>query len=232
MSFTNITAVFQKQCKDIFKNKEILAQFILFPVIAIIMENAVQIEGMPENYFVNLFATMFIGMAPLTAMAAILAEEKEKNTLRMLFMSNVKPSEYLIGTGSYIWCISMFGGCVFGITANYQGKVLVHFLLIMAAGILASMLIGAAIGAISKTQMMATSLTVPVMMIFAFLPMLSMFNKTIEKVSAITYSGQISRLLNQVQTVRADSENVLVILFNMALAAAVFGYAYKKSGLV
>ena len=75
---TNILAILKKQMKDTFKNKEILIQFILFPVIAIIMENAINIEGMPERFFVTLFATMYIGMAPLTSMAAIIAEEKEK----------------------------------------------------------------------------------------------------------------------------------------------------------
>lgn len=45
------------------------------------------------------FITMHIVMIPIINMANIIAEEKEKNTLRVLIMSNVKPMEYLIGIG-------------------------------------------------------------------------------------------------------------------------------------
>ena len=72
----NIKAVFLKQVKDIFKNKTILVQFVMFPMLVIIMENVVVIEGMPEHFFVRMFSFMYIGMAPLISMAAILAEEK------------------------------------------------------------------------------------------------------------------------------------------------------------
>ena len=91
----NIAAIFKKQLKDTLKNKTVLIQFVMFPVLTLIMNNAIKMQEMPENFFVNLFATMYIGMAPLTSIASIISEEKEKNTLRVLIMSNVKPYEYL-----------------------------------------------------------------------------------------------------------------------------------------
>ena len=63
------------------------------------MTNSVKIEGMPPDFFVNMFAVMYIGMAPLVAMSAIISEEKEKNTLRVLMMADVTPGQYLAGTG-------------------------------------------------------------------------------------------------------------------------------------
>ena len=59
--------------------------------MTVIMENAISLEGMPELFFTKLFAIMYIGMAPITSVAAIISEEKEKNTLRVLMMANVKP---------------------------------------------------------------------------------------------------------------------------------------------
>lgn len=76
----NTIAIIKKQLKDTLKNKTVLIQFIMFPMLTLIMNHTIAIDGMPENFFVNLFATMYIGMAPLTSMAAIIAEEKEKNT--------------------------------------------------------------------------------------------------------------------------------------------------------
>jgi len=223
-----MTAIFKKQMKDTLKNKTVLIQFIMFPVLTFIMDHAISIDEMPENFFVILFAAMYIGMAPLTSMAAIIAEEKEKNTLRVLMMSNVKPHEYLLGIGSYVWLMCMLGAAVICITGGYGLQVGAAFLGIMAVGILVSLLVGAAIGAWSKTQMAATSLTVPVMMVFSFMPMLSMFNDGIAKVAKFTYTEQISLMLNQINSLQLGAENIIIIAVNMSVAAALFTVAYKK----
>ena len=224
-------AIFHKQLIETFKNKTILIQFIMFPALTVIMENAIKIDGMPAHYFANLFAVMYVGMAPLTSMASIISEEKEKNTLRVLLLSNVHPLSYLLGTGCYIWIICMIGATVIGLSSGYTGITLFHFLIVMAVGILISILIGAAIGTRSKNQMTATSVTVPVMMIFSFLPMLAMFNDTISKVAKVTYSQQISLLLSDIENVTISTQNTVIILINIALTLTAFLYAYRRFGL-
>ncbi len=47
----NVSAIFRKQLKDTLKNKTVLIQFIMFPVLTLIMNNAIRIDGMPENFF-------------------------------------------------------------------------------------------------------------------------------------------------------------------------------------
>lgn len=227
----NIKAIFWKQVKDTLKNKAILIQFVMFPVMALFMENFVVIEGMPEHFFVNMFAFMYVGMAPICSMSAILAEEKDEYTLKVLLMSDVKPTEYLTGTGSYVWLACMFGACVLGIVGEYKGTEFLSFLLIMAVGILASLLIGAAVGTWSANQMTATSLAVPVMLVFAFLPMFSMFNETIKKAARFAYSEQIRVLINGLGTEAVSMENVMVISLNIVIALAIFIFAYRRCGL-
>ena len=227
----NIAAVFSKQLKETLKNKSILIQFLMFPVMVLIMENAIVLEGMPEHFFVKLFAVMFVGMAPLTCMSSILSEEKEKNTLRALMMSNVHPFEYLIGIGLYVWLMCMVGAAVFAVTGGYESKDFLMFMVIMAAGILLSELTGAVIGVFSKDQMAATSVTVPVMMVFSFLPMLSMFNESIEKIAKVTYSQQLSILINGLGTAEVKPESILVIAANFIISALLFALVFKKKGL-
>lgn len=227
----NIFAIFKKQLKDTIKNKTVLIQFVMFPVLTVIMNNAVKIEGMPDNFFVNLFAAMFIGMAPLTSIASVISEEKETNTLKVLVMSDVKPYEYLLGIGSYIWIMCMLGSAVICAAGNYTYKEAALFMCIMAAGILASLLIGAAIGVLSKTQMTATSVTVPVMMIFSFMPMLSMFNSSIEKIARFTYSEQVSRMLENIGGLQIDTKSILIIGANMIVFLLIFIFSYRKKGL-
>ena len=227
----NISAIFLKQIKETFKNKTVLIQFIMFPAFAFIMENAIKIDNMPDHFFVKLFAVMFVGMAPLTCVSSIISEEKEKNTLRALMMSNVKPTQYLFGVGSYIWLMCMVGAFVFAICGNYSGKDFIMFILIMAAGVLLSILIGAIIGICCKNQMTSTSITVPIMMIFSFLPMISMFNESIEKVAKVTYSQQISILINGIGITPIQFENIAIIAVNLLLAVICFAIAFKKRGL-
>lgn len=227
----NILAIFRKQLKDTLKNKTVLIQFLMFPILTLVMNNAIKIDGMPENFFVNLFAAMYVGMAPLTSMAAIIAEEKENNTLRVLMMSNVKPHEYLVGVGSYVWFSCMLGAAIICIAGSFKPQTGAAFMGVMAAGIFVSLLAGAAIGTWSKTQMMATSLTIPIMMVFSFLPMLSMFNTTIAKIAKFTYTEQISLMLYRIDSLNFHTENFIIVSVNIAVAAALFTAAYQKCGL-
>ena len=224
----HIFAILWKQIKDTFKNKAILIQFLMFPVMTIIMENSMNIEGMPEHFFVNMFATMYVGMAPLVSISSIIAEEKENNTLRVLHMANVKAGEYFIGNAIYIWIICMIGSVVMGFAGGYEGELLIKFLLFMAAGHLISILLGATVGIFSKNQMMATSIMVPVMMVFSFVPMISMFNETIKKVGKVFYSQQLSLLLNNLQKAKPDGECIAVVFGNVLIIGILFVLGYRR----
>lgn len=227
----NIKAVFMKQLLDTVKNKTVFIQFLMFPIIAIIMENTVKIEDMPEHFFAKLFAVMFVGMAPLSCMSAIISEEKEKNTLRALMMCSVKPWQYLISVGAYIFIMCMVGTAVFAVLGEYKGTELAVFIFSVAFGIILSELIGAVIGIFSRNQMAATSLTLPIMMIFSFSPMLSMFNETIKKIAGITYLQQISNILNGMGTSEISVKSIIVISANFIIGLVLFAFVYKKKGL-
>lgn len=228
----HIITIMQKQMKDTLKNKTVLIQFIMFPLLGIIMTKSMQIEGMPENFFVNLFSTMYIGMAPLTSVSAIISEEKEKNTLRVLLMAKVSPMQYLIGIGSYVFLACMFGSVIFSVLLqNVTTSHRIIFLLIMALGIITSIMIGGVIGIISKNQMAATSVTVPVMMIFSFLPMLSIFNDKIAKIAQFTYSEQIRLLINSLQDSGDYIKNITVIVVNIVIFCLILYRQMRTSAL-
>lgn len=225
----NIIIIIKKQLKDTIKNKTILIQFILFPLMTVIMENAISIEGMPELFFTKLFAIMYIGMAPITSVAAIISEEKEKNTLRVLMMANVKPWQYLCGVGFYVWAICMIGAGV--MSMGFSGKDRAFFLGLMGIGFFISILAGACVGIFAKNQMAATSLVMPGMMILAFLPMLSMFNEKIAKVATIFYTEQLKNILEKMSFSDMPENAVWIILINAVVLVCLFSFAYKRKGL-
>lgn len=225
----NIIIIIKKQLKDTVKNKTILIQFILFPLMTVIMENAISLEGMQELFFTKLFAIMYIGMAPITSVAAIISEEKEKNTLRVLMMANVKPWQYLCGVGFYVWAICMIGAGV--MSMGFSGKDRAFFLGLMGIGFFISILAGACVGIFAKNQMAATSLVMPGMMILAFLPMLSMFNEKIAKVAKIFYTEQLKNILEKMSFSDMPENAVWIILINAVVLVFLFSFAYKRKGL-
>ena len=228
-----VRTIFLKQIKDTIKNKAVLIQFVLFPLMAVILENAVKIADMPEHFFVLMFSSMYVGMAPLTCISAIISEEKETGTLGMLRMSNVRAWEYLVGIGIYDFVLCMAGSCVFVWVGEYKGWRMGAFFAVLASGILISILIGAIIGLMSKNQMGATSVTVPVTMVFAFLPMLSLFNEKIREIAKFVYSYQIQDALGKIRETEGMKELVRgvqpeILVVNLLLAAVLFGVVYKR----
>lgn len=225
----HILVIIKKQIKDTLKNKTVLIQFILFPLLTLIMENAVTLKDMPPYFFTKLFAVMYIGMAPFSATAAVLAEEKEKNTLRVLMMADVKPWEYLTGVAVYVWTICMLGAALMSL--GLQETQRLPFLLIMGSGFLISVIAGACIGIFAKNQMMATSLIMPFMMIFSFAPMLSMFNETIRKFAAFVYTQQLKLLIDDMGFDGISKTGGVVLLASAAACVGIFLLAYRKKGL-
>ena len=225
----NVLVIIKKQLKDTLKNKTVLIQFIMFPLMTLIMEHAISLPDMPELFFTKLFSVMYMGMAPLTSAAAIISEEKEKNTLRVLMMANVKPWEYLLGVGTYVWILCMAGAGI--MATGLPASDIPFYLGVMAAGFVISIALGACIGIFSSNQMTATSLFVPVMLVFSFLPMLAMFNDKIEKVARIFYTQQLRVLMNQMSFEGIKPESILILTVNAVLAIALFFVAFKRKGL-
>ncbi len=225
----NVLVIIKKQLKDTLKNKTVLIQFIMFPLMTLVMENAISLPDMPELFFTKLFSVMYMGMAPMTSAAAIISEEKEKNTLRALMMANVKPWEYLLGVGTYVWILCMAGAGI--MATGLSASDIPFYLGVMAAGFVISIALGACIGIFSSNQMTATSLFVPVMLVFSFSPMLAMFNDKIEKVARIFYTQQLRVLMNQMSFEGIKPESILILTVNAVLAIALFFVAFKRKGL-
>ena len=224
----NIITIIKKQIKDTVKNKPVLIQFLMFPVMTLIFENAIDVD-MPELFFVKMFSSMYVGMAPLVAAASIISEEKEKNTLRVLMMAGVRPFEYLTGVSAYIWILCMAGSAVMA-TCLPSGDI-PFFMAIMGAGCIISIFIGACIGIFAKNQMVTTSLMMPVMMILSFSPMLAMFNDKIEKVARFVFTQQIKVTVDGMSFESAGRFGMCVLFANAALALVLFFAAFRKKGL-
>ncbi len=226
-------AVFTKQLKDTLKNKGTMIQFVMFPILALIFTNAIAKSqpSLPDNYFVSMFAIMYAGFVPMVTMASIISEEKEQKTLKVLMMANVKPWQYLLGTGGYVLLLCGVGSCAFGMIGGYSGAEFVRFLAVMLCGVVTSLFLGAAVGIISKNQITATAIVLPIGMLAGFLPMIAMFNTKFEAAARVLYTQQINYMIQDISVANFTPERFLIIGGNMVVFLLVFFAAYKKGNL-
>lgn len=227
----SIKAVFFKHALDIFKNRMVLIQFAVFPIIAFAMTELVAKadDTIPDSMFVMMFAAIFAGMIMLTTTAGVIAEDKEHKSLRFLIIAGVKPYEYLLGMGGVLLSASLIVSCVFALMGGFDGRRFLLFLSVMMLGSTASMLLGASIGIFSKNQQAATAISMPVAMILGFCPIFTLFNETAKRIFSIFYTQQMSLVVNDFST---DIVNpILIILSNIAALTVLFTLVYKKKGL-
>ncbi|MDR0373557.1 MAG: ABC transporter permease [Nitrososphaerota archaeon] len=224
-------AIFIKQLQDTFKNRMILIQFAMFPIMAFVMTELVAKanDGIPNNMFVTMFAAIFVGMTPLVMTNSAIAEDREHKSLRFLVMAGVKPYEYLLGIGGFVLVVCSLASVVFGLIGGFAGMEFVKFVSVLILGSVASILLGSIIGILSKNQQAATAVGTPVFMILAFTPMIASFNETIEKAADIFYTQQINVLVNDFSV--GVTKPFLIIMANIAILLVLFILAYKKKGL-
>jgi ABC-2 type transport system permease protein len=226
-----IFAIFHKQIKDVLKNTSVLILFFIYPIIAFVMTTAMSEQLGQASFFISIFGTMHAVFTPIVTSAAIIAEEKEKNTLRVLIMSNVKPFEYLISIGGFVFICTLLTGSSFIAIGNYGGITALNFILYMAIGCICSIILGLSIGGSAKNMMGANAIAVPFGMLFAFLPMLSSFNKSIEKLSKFTYGQQVSNLISTPENIGFSLDNIAVISVNLLLFLFAFVIVFRRNRL-
>ena len=248
----SIKAVFKKQVKDMIRNAGVWIQFLIFPVVAFIMTELVAKSdifaaqemmegaitfGVSDTMFVNMFSAVFVGMALIPVAAGIIAEDKERKSLRFLVMAGVKPSAYLLGIGGVIFIFSLLPSLAFGLIAGFQGIDFWVFMAAMMSGAAASTLLGLSIGIFSNNQQAATGIAMPFALILGFGPMIGMFNENVKSFFSVFYTQQLDTLINSFNTANGLTAEVNflqafgIIWANIAVLIVVFATAFTKKGL-
>lgn len=136
-TINHICAIFIKQIKDSLKNRLVLVVFFMFPILALVFKEIV--SEVELDFILPSFITMNTVMVPIIFMSSIVSEEKEKKTLRMLIMSNVKAWEYLIGVGFCVFLLALISNCFFLFIIPFNAKEIVTFIVSSIIGIILSL---------------------------------------------------------------------------------------------
>jgi len=223
-------AIFVKQLKDTYNNMGVLIQFAIFPLVALAMTVFVARgdDYMPDTMFVNMMSAAFAGMALIPTVANIVAEDKEKKSLRFLAMAGLKPASYILGVGGVMFVASMVPVVAFAFIGGLEGNTLRNFVAIMMSGVAASIMLGLSIGILAKNQQAAAGLAMPIAMLLGFGPMISDFNETVHEVMLFFYTQQFNEVNNNPD---ALTRPFLVMGANILVLVVFFSIVYKKKGL-
>ncbi|KJB87371.1 ABC transporter [Paenibacillus sp. E194] len=176
-SINRVSAMIQKEWKDALKNQMLLITAALPLIFAFMFSKGEAGDGatllmMPVN--------MALLMTCLFVQSMIVAEEKEKHTLRVLMLSPAKPLEVLLGKSAISVFLTVCALVATFLIANTPGLPLVGLVMLIVPSLIMYVAFGTLTGLLSRTMMETSFVGMPLMIIFLMGPMFkSIFNSSL-----------------------------------------------------
>ena len=212
-SMKRANAIFQKDFKDISRNSAVSVT-ALMPLILAFIYGKMGDMTIDLHYMIINFTLVTVGSF---VQCSLIAEEKEKNTLRGLMLSPASTLE-ILGGKSLLSTIASMIIVVFGIMlTGYQPENVV----VIAVAILFTSFffigLGTLLGLLAKSVMEASVIVLPFMFIFGFGSMFSMFadKYPILKVMDYTPNAQLVILAKKVES----GVGIVEVLPNLGIIA-------------
>lgn len=231
MKLHHINAIFKKTYKDMIRNKRQLLFFLMFPITTYIFYYSI-----PEDnqVFPIVFLPVNILFCSLNIMSSIIAEEKEKGTLRSLIFANVKPIEYFLGNGLFVLIATIISSSLFLPVIDISGINYLYYYLFVTLSSICSMILGATIGIIVKNQMSANGVCAPITIILGMLPTFGAMNKNFYDISQILYTTKFANTVAEITNkldVTINFEIIITYIINFIACLLIFSITYKRKKL-
>lgn len=186
-------------------------------------------------YALSMGLVMNIGMCGIYCTSLLLAEEKEKKTLRVLMTSSVNGMEYFIGCILPVFTATVILNYVLMPVSGYiiSGKNLVLYSVVTILSSLISCIIGMLLGIFAKNQVSAGTITTPVLLVLMMVPMFSNFIEILSTISKFFFTGI---LMDMIMDIAADKGSVLqagsvvIMVVEAVLAVGLFVVCYRRNG--
>lgn len=221
------------------KNCIIMPIFALgFTILMKILYSQMDMSSSPEElnaYILGMGLVMNIGMMGIYCPCLLLAEEKEKKTLRVLMTSSVNGLEFFLGSILPVFIATVILNFVLMPISGFiiSGSNLITFTIVSVIASLISCIIGMILGIFAKNQVSAGTIMTPILMIFIFIPIFSELISVLANISKLMFTGI---LMEMTMNMAANTDQVLnvgsiaIMLVEVVLSVIVFLFFYKKNG--
>ena len=214
-------------------NKSILLQ-VLMPIFIIFLYKFIfSLNGAGKELgadrlailLMNISLPFSLAMSVGTPIIIILAEEREKHNLQSLRLAGVTAGQYILS--ALIWP-AIIGIFYIVITPILVGAKLSHHLFSYSLVLLLTMLVliffFLMVGLFCKNQVMAQSLSVPAMLLAAFIPMFSNMSEDLFKVLRYSFLGLFTIFMKDWSNFQFWSGELLALVLWLLLFAGLSFY--------
>lgn len=240
-NWMRFSALFAKERKDFVKNKNVSLMALMPLGFSLLYANLFLSDpslGLMGKWEVlSLCLGMSLVMMSGYSIGMMIAEEKEKMTLRTLLLSGVRPLEFFAGKAvltillSMLINISMF--FIVGLDVSY----LLGYVIISTPMVIMMTILGALLGVVSPNQMATGVIGLPLMLLFLLIPSFANFNATFYKIAAYLPTQRMNLMMQdllQNNLFKSSSDYMmhgLVIIVWFGISLSSFMFAYKKVGI-
>lgn len=204
--------------------------FLMKTIYGAVTEGAFDMSA----YALALGVLMNILMEGVYCTAAALAEEKEKNTLRTLMTSSVNGLEFFLGSfiPVLLMCIAVNALCVPLAGVGMDIAQWAAYLAVTTACSAISIVIGMIFGIFAKTQVSASTITTPALIVLMMIPMLSGFSDILERISGFLFTGIVFDAIANINSSlpAIDVRGAVILAAEFILSAVIFLVLYRKNG--
>lgn len=195
-SMRRFSAIVRKEMYDAGKNSQVVIMALLPILLAVFYSNMDSVK----EFFAGFTIAMTLTMVGSYVQAIIIAEEKEKHTLRVLMLSPAKPLEVILGKSVltvFFVLASSFISLV--ILDTFKGNIGM-LVIILLIGTLLCVVLGTIVGLLSQNIAQTSILGLPIFLMFTLGPMLQEMvkNEFVIKVVSFLPTSHIMEALQKV----------------------------------
>lgn len=229
MKMNRVMAIAEKDFKEFMRNMMLLTMPIL-PIVMSLIFSKTPLQGEGGKSLAILMIAICLGAVLTGTMMTMIAEEKEKNTLRGLVNSPASMLDILIGKSlvvSFFTIITIFISLIIiDVSVLTNGKMIIGFILLFLFFLFIGIAVGLAVKNVSETSVYY----LPVLFLFAMAPTFSNmgFDKDNFFVKLNSYSPTAQYdLLAQ----NNDIKHIIIIGIWTLISFIITAFLFKKNSI-
>lgn len=188
MILGRIGALFVKEIQDMRSNTSQLAMLLIPPLMTFLYKGVL---NMPADSSFTIGCLFAIVMTGIYSPSMMIAEEKEKHTLRVLMLSPATPFEVFASKGLVTLLIVFLLALLMLPVAGVSVGTPLLFVLTILIGTIFVILLGFIIGLLSANQMATGYIGMPVYLVLLMVPMLGQATPSLAKLAKVVPSNYI-----------------------------------------
>ncbi|MGM9926051.1 MAG: ABC transporter permease [Bacillus sp. (in: firmicutes)] len=161
-SMKRVQAIFTKDYKDLMKNYFVLST----PFFALLLAAWLGRTGGADTALIGYVINFTLGMSAIFIQASIVAEEKEKNTLRGLLLSPASTAEIMLGKSLLSALVTIITIVAAILLADYEMPNIWWFSIVTLLCLITYIALGTIVGLLSRSVMEASVVGMPFLLVF------------------------------------------------------------------